>query len=57
MTLRYLTNSPLEVNMTIVNSIPIGGLDHAFRCVSLDNIASPENEYSAPPTNLAILYC
>lgn len=41
--------------MTILNSMPIGGLDQAFRWVSLDNVASPENEYSAPPENLAIL--
>jgi hypothetical protein len=55
MTFKYLTNNPLEVNITILNSMPIGGLDQALRCVSLDNVASPENEYSAPPENLAIL--
>lgn len=54
-TFRYRTNNPLEVNITIVNSMPIGGLLHAFLCVSLDNVASPENEYSAPPENLVIL--
>lgn len=53
--MRYLTSSPLEVNITIQNSMPIGGLDHAFLCVSLDKVASPENEYSAPPGNLVIL--
>ena len=35
--------------------MPIGGLDHDFRWVSLDSVASPENEYSAPPANRAIL--
>src|SRR5271168_580568 len=41
MTLRYRTSNPLEVNMTILNSIPMGGRDQAFLCVSLDNVASP----------------
>jgi hypothetical protein len=41
--------------MTILNSIPMGGLDHAFLFVSLDNSATPEKEYSCPPTNRAIL--
>lgn len=56
MTLRYRTSNPLEVNMTILNSIPIGGRDHAFLCVSLDNVASPEKLYSAPPANRNILH-
>src|SRR5271168_2004307 len=41
MTLRYRTSNPLEVNITILNSIPMGGRDQAFLCVSLDNVASP----------------
>jgi hypothetical protein len=57
MTFKYRTNSPDEVNMTILNSILMGGRLHAFRWVSLDNVASPENEYSAPPANRAILTC
>src|SRR5271156_5670573 len=56
MTLRYRTNKPLEVNITMLNSILIGGRDQAFRWVSLDKVASPENEYSAPPENRAILH-
>src|SRR5579862_4250365 len=42
--------------MTILNSNPIGGRDQALRCVSLLNVASPLNEYSAPPANRAILH-
>ena len=33
----------------------MGGRDHAFRFVSLLSSASPEKEYSWPPTKRAIL--
>jgi hypothetical protein len=55
LTFKNLTNNPLLVNISTLNSIVIGGFTHASSFAP-PTLTSPDIRYSLPPTNRGIFH-